>query len=71
MGDLLPQLVANHLFAQDYPSNHHETSERLILGTDGVDVKYAHCCNPVLGDPIQGHLRQINSTSLTLPQLIA
>ena len=21
-----------------------------------VDVKYAHCCNPVLGDPIQGHL---------------
>ena len=28
----------------------------MILGTDGVDVKYAHCCNPVLGDPIQGHL---------------
>lgn len=56
VGDLLPQLVANHLFAQDYHSNHHETSERLILGTDGVDVKYAHCCNPVLGDPIQGHL---------------
>ena len=55
VGDLLPQLVANHLFAQDAiqtPTN----SSRLILGTDGVDVKYAHCCNPVLGDPIQGHL---------------
>ena len=55
VGDLLPQLVANHLFAQDAiqtPTN----SSRLILGTDGVDVKYAHCCNPVLGDQIQGHL---------------
>ncbi|TCM69097.1 guanosine-3',5'-bis(diphosphate) 3'-pyrophosphohydrolase [Acinetobacter calcoaceticus] len=55
VGDLLPQLVANHLFAQD----HHDellTSNRLIQGTDGVDVKYAHCCNPVMGDPIQGHI---------------
>ncbi|MCF8999584.1 RelA/SpoT family protein [Acinetobacter nectaris] len=55
VGDLLPQLVANHLFTnhiteEDIP--HH----RLIQGTEGVDVKYAHCCNPVLGDPIQGHL---------------
>lgn len=55
VGDLLPQLVANHLFT-------HEASEeiishhRLIQGTEGIDVKYAHCCNPVLGDPIQGHL---------------
>ena len=56
VGDLLPQLVANHLFSQDYHSQHHEASDRLILGTEGVDVKYAHCCNPVLGDPIQGHL---------------
>ncbi len=55
VGDLLPQLVANHLFVQ---SNTEDTpaSERLIVGTEGVDVKYAHCCNPVLGDPIQGHL---------------
>ena len=56
VGDLLPQLVANHLYAQDYHSQHHTASDRLILGTDGVDVKYAHCCNPILGDPIQGHL---------------
>lgn len=55
VGDLLPQLVANHLFSQD-PSNSENVSDRLILGTDGVDVKYAHCCNPVLDDPIQGHL---------------
>ncbi|OTG88082.1 RelA/SpoT family protein [Acinetobacter sp. ANC 4558] len=53
VGDLLPQLVANHLFSQDQASTE---SDRLIQGTEGVDVKYAHCCNPVLGDPIQGHL---------------
>jgi guanosine-3',5'-bis(diphosphate) 3'-pyrophosphohydrolase len=56
VGDLLPQLVANHLFAQDHHTQHQATSDRLISGTEGVDVKYAHCCNPVLGDPIQGHL---------------
>ncbi|NNH34834.1 bifunctional (p)ppGpp synthetase/guanosine-3',5'-bis(diphosphate) 3'-pyrophosphohydrolase [Acinetobacter sp. NIPH 2377] len=55
VGDLLPQLVANHLFAQDQ-SLETQYSTRLIQGTEGVDVKYAHCCNPVLGDPIQGHL---------------
>jgi len=55
VGDLLPQLVANHLFAQSKATEEH-ASNRLIQGTDGVDVKYAHCCNPVLGDPIQGHL---------------
>jgi len=53
VGDLLPQLVANHLFAHDQSA---QESDRLIQGTEGVDVKYAHCCNPVLGDPIQGHL---------------
>lgn len=55
VGDLLPQLVANHLFAQGQ-SIDPLGSARLIQGTEGVDVKYAHCCNPVLGDPIQGHL---------------
>ncbi|MGB9191849.1 RelA/SpoT family protein [Acinetobacter sp.] len=55
VGDLLPQLVANHLFAQGQ-SLDNPSSTRLIQGTEGVDVKYAHCCNPVLGDPIQGHL---------------
>ena len=55
VGDLLPQLVANHLFARDQ-SEVEQASDRLIIGTDGVDVKYAHCCNPVLDDPIQGHL---------------
>ena len=55
VGDLLPQLVANHLFAQGQ-NIEPQASTRLIQGTEGVDVKYAHCCNPVLGDPIQGHL---------------
>ena len=54
VGDLLPQLVANHLFSQDHDES--SSSNRLIIGTDGIDVKYAHCCNPVLDDPIQGHL---------------
>lgn len=54
VGDLLPQLVANHIYALDHDSSEH--SDRLIQGTEGIDVKYAHCCNPVLGDPIQGHL---------------
>ena len=55
VGDLLPQLVANHLFAQGQNIDP-QASTRLIQGTEGVDVKYAHCCTPVLGDPIQGHL---------------
>lgn len=55
VGDLLPQLVANHLFSQDN-SDEVNVSHRVIQNTDGVDVKYAHCCNPVMGDPIQGHL---------------
>ncbi|MDM1486242.1 RelA/SpoT family protein [Acinetobacter towneri] len=54
VGDLLPQLVANHIYALDHDSSEH--SDRLIQGTEGIDVKYAHCCNPVLGDPIQGNL---------------
>ena len=55
VGDLLPQLIANHLYAQ-HESVDTVYSTRLIQGTEGVDVKYTHCCNPVLGDPIQGHL---------------
>ena len=55
VGDLLPQLVANHLFVQTQ-NDGQVHSNRLIQGTEGVDVKYAHCCNPVQGDPIQGHL---------------
>jgi guanosine-3',5'-bis(diphosphate) 3'-pyrophosphohydrolase len=57
VGDLLPQLVANHLYVQqDTAQAETHESDRLIQGTEGIDVKYAHCCNPVLGDPIQGHL---------------
>ncbi|WP_111893703.1 RelA/SpoT family protein [Acinetobacter sp. MB5] len=56
VGDLLPQLVANHLFSIDSQVEEETSSHRLIQGTDGIDVKYARCCNPILGDPIQGHL---------------
>lgn len=53
-GDLLPQLVANRLISQY--SEDETSSESLIKDTEGVDVKYAHCCNPIIGDKIYGHL---------------
>lgn len=56
IGDLLPQLVANHLFVLENNTKEVSSSHRLIQGTEGIDVKYGRCCNPVLGDPIQGHL---------------
>ncbi|MEC7119265.1 MAG: HD domain-containing protein [Pseudomonadota bacterium] len=52
IGDLLPQLVASRLVNQTVAQN----SDQLILGTQGIDLRYAHCCNPILGDPILGHL---------------
>ncbi|WLF84269.1 bifunctional (p)ppGpp synthetase/guanosine-3',5'-bis(diphosphate) 3'-pyrophosphohydrolase [Moraxella sp. ZY210820] len=55
IGDLLPQLVANRLFARENSEQDIE-SDRLIKGTEGIDVKYAQCCNPILGDIIQGNL---------------
>lgn len=57
LGDLLPQLVASRLYSDD-ASQHKlfDDSDHLIRGTDGIDVKYANCCTPILGDPIQGHL---------------
>lgn len=66
VGDLLPQLVANKLYnfkpnaaaneAMITESGQKPDSNYLIQGTEGVDVKYGHCCNPVFGDPIAGHL---------------
>lgn len=55
IGDLLPQLVASRLVHRDQALGS-TLSEQLILGTDGIDLRYAHCCNPILGDPILGHL---------------
>lgn len=55
IGDLLPQLVASRVVNRSQtpaPTR----SEQLILGTEGIDLRYAHCCNPILGDPILGHL---------------
>lgn len=56
IGDLLPQLVANQLLNKDNQHQPESISESLILGTGGIDAKYAHCCNPVYGDTIAGHL---------------
>ncbi|OUY06557.1 RelA/SpoT family protein [Acinetobacter populi] len=54
VGDLLPQLVANKLL--NLTDQIVLESDSLIQGTEGVEVKYGHCCNPVFGDPILGHL---------------
>jgi guanosine-3',5'-bis(diphosphate) 3'-pyrophosphohydrolase len=63
VGALLPQLVATRLQSQlsklrptdsNYPILN--SSNNLIAGTDGIDVRYAPCCVPILGDPIEGHL---------------
>lgn len=54
IGDLLPQLVANRIFNTNASFN--ADSDSLILETQGVEVKYGHCCNPVFGDAILGHL---------------
>jgi guanosine-3',5'-bis(diphosphate) 3'-pyrophosphohydrolase len=54
VGDLLPQLVANKLY--NHSEAEHSDSDTLIQGTEGVEVKYGHCCNPVFGDGIIGHL---------------
>jgi guanosine-3',5'-bis(diphosphate) 3'-pyrophosphohydrolase len=53
---------------QDTAQAETHESDRLIQGTEGIDVKYAHCCNPVLGDPIQGHLsrRGLDCASCTM-----
>lgn len=55
IGDLLPQLVASRLVHR-HSTAESAQSEQLILGTDGIDLRYAHCCGPILGDPILGHL---------------
>lgn len=55
IGDLLPQLVASRL-ANRMQMVQPTCSDQLIRGTDGIDLRYAHCCNPILGDPILGHL---------------
>ena len=55
LGDLLPQLVASRLFADQNPQLD-LNSKQLIRGTDGIEVRYANCCTPLLDDPIKGHL---------------
>jgi guanosine-3',5'-bis(diphosphate) 3'-pyrophosphohydrolase len=55
VGDLLPQMVATRLLAGQMCALK-PVSEQLIRGTEGIELRYAHCCGPILGDPIQGHL---------------
>ena len=53
MGDLLPQLVANHLFAHDQSA--HGIPDRLIQFVEVSMLNTHIVVTPVLGDPIQGH----------------
>lgn len=65
VGALLPQLVATRLLSQlsrltaandTSPNRALNQLNHLIAGTDGLDVRYAPCCVPILGDLIEGHL---------------
>ncbi|WP_410209464.1 RelA/SpoT family protein [Aquirhabdus sp.] len=65
LGALLPQMVATRLLTHLSESHgaaiaenslHVNQSNNLIVGTDGLDVRYAPCCIPILGDRIDGHL---------------
>lgn len=52
-GGLLPQLVVTRLFNQQVTNT---SAEQLIANTDGVEIHFSVCCNPIYGDPIVGHL---------------
>lgn len=64
VGALLPQMVATRLLSRlsaEHPAVSAVAapavpSNNLIEGTDGLDVRYAPCCIPILGDRIDGHL---------------
>jgi guanosine-3',5'-bis(diphosphate) 3'-pyrophosphohydrolase len=55
VGDLLPQMVATRLLSGQMCAID-PASDQLIQGTEGIELRYAQCCAPILGDPIQGHL---------------
>jgi guanosine-3',5'-bis(diphosphate) 3'-pyrophosphohydrolase len=55
VGDLLPQMVATRLLSGQMCAIDQD-SDQLIQGTEGIELRYAQCCAPILGDPIQGHL---------------
>lgn len=61
VGDLLPQLVAlrqQQSKAPDAAGQQPVPSPGLISNSQGLDWQFAHCCRPILGDPIIGHLTQ-------------
>ena len=59
-GDLLPQLVVTRVISA-YPEQS-LSDKALISGTQGVELFFAKCCNPVFGDPIYGHLTRRGTT---------
>ncbi len=62
-GNLLPQLVVSRLFSDDVTKIHakaqqsgFELPNQLLSNANGVEVRFAGCCNPIFGDPVLGHL---------------
>lgn len=53
-GALLPQLVVSRLFSAKPNQSIQDTA--LIKNTQGIELHFANCCNPIQGDPIAGHL---------------
>ncbi len=63
-GHLLPQFVAMRVLGNQVLNPATSSSSpvdltkyrSLIQGTQGIDIRYAQCCGPILGDTIFGHL---------------
>ncbi len=56
LGNLLPQICANHLIGDAELDPHSLDGSIAIRGTEGMAIHYAKCCCPLPGDPIGGYL---------------
>ncbi len=60
LGNLMAYMVAQRLLAADNPDYEAVDIERggsvAIRGGEGLVISYAHCCGPVPGDHIVGHI---------------
>ncbi|SFO01061.1 GTP pyrophosphokinase [Formivibrio citricus] len=63
LGKRLPVVVAKRLLQlagqwADEPAPGKKTTAVTIRGTEGMSIQFAHCCNPIPGDPILGVVKK-------------
>lgn len=56
MATLLARRLLDIESAEDADASQQTYSPLSIMGTEGLVVSYARCCNPIPGDPILGHV---------------